>query len=135
MDASRRTVRARILEGQAKLDGQYPLRAGLADLREYFAEGTLNRAISGVTADAGAKEQAAVERIEMVANYGAEARQLSAYRTPDRVQRNADHEKKLLACLPAGSTSVDVTAAIHGPDIEKKKSLIACLRAAGETLN
>lgn len=137
MNAGRRTVLARITEGMALPDAKYSLVAGLADLESYYTAGTLNGALGEIAKEAGVQTQKADERIAAVVNIAASTDdwtdKLNRYRTPDGVNRNAANEAKMLACLPPGSGSRDVTAAINGPPAGRAK-LAACLTAAGETL-
>lgn len=137
MNAGRRTILAKITEGLALPDARYPLAAALADLESYYTAGTLNGALGEIAKEAGVQTQKADERIAAVVNIAASTDdwtdKLNAYRTPNGV-RDPAHEAKLLACLPAGSGSRDVTAAINGPPDGRAK-LAACLTDAGETLN
>ena len=56
MDATRRTVLAKISEGLAKPDGDYPLVAALSDLQDYYIAGTLNGALNQISKDAGGQD-------------------------------------------------------------------------------
>jgi hypothetical protein len=57
MNAQRKTVFERILEGMNKSLEEYSFEQGLSDLNDYYQAGTLMGAVTAIQADAGAKEQ------------------------------------------------------------------------------
>lgn len=138
MDASRKAVLAKIAEGLAKPDGDYPLVAALADLQDYYTAGTLNGALNQIAKDAGVKAQAAEDRIAKVTTiataYDDPSRKLSAYWRKADGSYDSAHEAKMLACLGPGATTLQLTNLIHGDSATQKNALIACLTAAGEKL-
>jgi hypothetical protein len=138
MDASRKTVLAKITEGLAAPDADYPLVAALADLQDYYVAGTLNGALNQIAKDAGVKTQEAEERIAKVttiaAAYDDPSRKLSAYWRKADGTYDSGHEAKMLACLGPGATTLQLANIIHGAGATQRNALIACLTAAGETL-
>lgn len=138
MDASRRTVLAKITEGLARTDADYPLVAALSDLQDYYVAGTLNGALNQISKDAGTKTQAAEDRIARVttlsATYDDPSRKLSAYWRNADGSYNTAHEAKMLTCLGPGATTLQLANVIHTGDTTQRNALVACLTAAGETL-
>lgn len=138
MDATRRTVLAKISEGLAKPDGDYPLVAALSDLQDYYIAGTLNGALNQISKDAGVKTQAAEDRIAKVTTiataYDDPSRKLSAYWRKADGNYDPAHEAKMLTCLGPSATTLQLTNVIHGGSATQKNALIACLTTAGETL-
>ncbi len=65
MEALRKTVRARILEGMAKTVDAYPLSQAVSDLQDYYVAGTIPGAIVGVTKDAIVSDGKADEKVEL----------------------------------------------------------------------
>ncbi|MES2951577.1 MAG: hypothetical protein V4858_23860 [Pseudomonadota bacterium] len=66
MNAQRKEVLVRILEGANLRLEQYSFTQGIADTHDYYAAGTLNSAISAIQADAGAKEAKADREVRML---------------------------------------------------------------------
>jgi len=139
MDASRKTVLAKISEGLAKPNADYPLVAALADLQDYYIAGTLNGALNQIAKDAGVKSQAAEERIENVttlkANYDALAESLIRYWQPDGVTVDKAHLQMMIACGGPGATARSVGRIVDAGNTAQRSALITCLRNKGETVN
>jgi hypothetical protein len=138
MNASRQTVLAKITEGLARPDSDYPLAAGLADLEAYYVAGTLNGALAAISKEAGVQTQTAEDRIASVTTIAAQyddlSRKLSRYWQPDGVAFDAGHEARMLACVGPRASVVDLVDVIHGTAAQRT-SLVACLTAGGATLN
>lgn len=64
MEALRKTVRARILEGLARTVDAYPLTQAVSDLQDYYVAGTIHGAIVGVTRDAIVSDRKADEEVD-----------------------------------------------------------------------
>lgn len=67
MIADRRTVLARIRQGEAQNASAYPLARGFADLDDYFNAGTLYGSLSSVASHAGEQAQAAQLKLDTLA--------------------------------------------------------------------
>lgn len=64
MEALRKTVRARIIEGMARSEAAYPLAQAMNDLQDYYIAGTIPGAIVGITKDATTASKEADKDIE-----------------------------------------------------------------------
>ncbi len=139
MEASRKAVLAKISEGLAKPNADYPLAAALADLQDYYIAGTLNGALTQITKDAGVKSQAAEERIDNVttlkANYDSLADSLIRYWQPDGVTVDQAHLNMMISCGGPGATARSVGRIVDAGNTSQRSALITCLRNKGETVN
>lgn len=134
MDASRKTVLAKIAEGLAQSNAAYPLTAALADLQDYYTAGTLNGALNQISKDAGVKNAAAQQRIvnATTVKYATDAghKSLFGYWAPNGVI-NKDHETILLACVPvqngATATIDDLDRIINDgtPEAAQQRAIVA----------
>jgi hypothetical protein len=66
MRAAQNTRKAKILEGMALSIEAYPLDLGLADIVQFYYDGTVTRAMQGLVADARAKETNALDQVRKV---------------------------------------------------------------------
>ena len=66
MRAAQNLRKAKILEGMALSVDAYPLDLGLADIVQFYYDGTVTRAMQGLVADARAKETNALEQVRNV---------------------------------------------------------------------
>lgn len=131
MDASRRVVLARIYEGLARSDTDYPLVAALADLESYYIAGTLNGAITQITNDAGSKSAKADEDIAIVnkakGGYDLTSKTLEDYAYPAD-ERDDAKLAELLKCMGPKADERAAIALIEGSDKEARRAAITCLK-------
>ena len=66
MNAQRKTILARILDGMRKSLEDYPFEQALADIYEYYQAGTFMGAIITIEAESGVKEKAADDEIKKI---------------------------------------------------------------------
>ncbi len=144
MDASRKTVLAKITEGLARSDADYSLMAALSDLQDYYVAGTLNGALNQIAKDAGTKTDAAERRIANVTTFkyatDAAHQSLTAYWQPDGVTANPTHQATLVACTPpsasgAPATVRDMGRIVDGGTADQRTALAACVKAKDPSFN
>ncbi|PIB96088.1 hypothetical protein [Caulobacter sp. X] len=144
MDASRKTVLAKIEEGLSRPDADYPLVAALADLQDYYVAGTLNGALNQISKDAGVKDAAAEQRIAKVttlkSTYDDAARKLIRYWQPDGTTPDPGHQAILVACMPkqdgvAAPTVRDMGRVVDAGSPEQKAALAECVKTKDPSFN
>lgn len=146
MDASRKTVLAKIEEGLAQPDASYPLMAALADLQDYYTSGTLNGALNQISKDAGVKSDAAQQRITNVTTvkYAVDAthKSLFNYWLTDGKTINATHQATLLSCVPpsggATATLSDLNKIVNDgtPEAASQRAIVAaCVKQKDASFN
>ncbi len=103
MEAQRKIVLVQIYTGLKKNADNYTLYQALADLDRYYNAGTLNGALIGLTTGAGAKSEAADDRIATVlsGNYTFDdaSQKLQKFWKPDGKKADTENTKKLRAWM------------------------------------
>lgn len=135
MDASRKTVLAKITEGLAQPASNYSLVEALSDLQDYYTAGTLNGALNQIAKDAGAKSAVAQQKIDNVTTvkYATDAvhTSLIEYWQPNG-RFDTAHEQILLSCtpVPPGATPTinDMGAIVDDGSTSQRKALADCVR-------
>lgn len=131
MNAQRKAVLVRILEGMKSNIEEYSFEQALADIYEYYQAGTFMGAVTTIQADSGAKEKEADVKLESLTIVTPVPPELQARR-----EKMADYVKKLepiqrdtlaksLGLQTGETATIEILTKISGAQSVKALDLIA----------
>ncbi len=113
MDALRRTALVTIRTGMQASTTEYPLEQALLDVADYYNAGTIPRALTGITAAAGAQSSEKTQQLEDIYKSDAATSQLRAFWKPDGHTKDPDNDKTLRDWLKSHGLDISITFFLH----------------------